>query len=100
MTVNLTRIISIKERIAKISDFKPDERDFILECINIALEETMKAPPAMPLDPLVERDQWLELFEFLKAQSIRHGMPAGEAEERAQTIVRKLIQAIGFRERR
>lgn len=38
--MNLTRIISIKERIAIDDLFKPDERDFILECINIAIEAT------------------------------------------------------------
>lgn len=35
--MNLTRIISIKERIAIDRQWKPDERDFILECINIAI---------------------------------------------------------------
>lgn len=34
--MNLTRIISIKERIA-LGDWKPDERDFILEAINMAV---------------------------------------------------------------
>lgn len=36
--MNLTRIISIKERIAVSAEFKPDERDFILDAINIAVE--------------------------------------------------------------
>lgn len=35
--MNLTRIISIKERIAISSEWKPDECDFILDCINIAI---------------------------------------------------------------
>lgn len=35
--MNLTRIISIKERIATSSELKPDERDFILKCINTTL---------------------------------------------------------------
>jgi hypothetical protein len=38
--MNLTRIIDIKERIAVSDQWKPDERDFILECINIAIEQT------------------------------------------------------------
>jgi hypothetical protein len=37
--MNLTRIIDIKERIAISNDWKPDERDFILECINTAVEK-------------------------------------------------------------
>jgi hypothetical protein len=32
--MNLTRIIDLKERIAISDAFKPDERNFILECIN------------------------------------------------------------------
>jgi hypothetical protein len=36
--MNLTRIIDIKERIALAETFKPDERDFILQCINAAIE--------------------------------------------------------------
>jgi len=36
--MNLTRIISIKERIAISSEWKPDERDFILEAINEGIE--------------------------------------------------------------
>jgi hypothetical protein len=36
--MNLTRIIDIKERIAISPEWKPEERDFILECINVAIE--------------------------------------------------------------
>jgi hypothetical protein len=36
--MNLTRIISIKERIAISPEWKPDERDFILESINEAIK--------------------------------------------------------------
>jgi hypothetical protein len=36
--MNLTRIIDIKERIAISTEWKPDERDFILECINVAID--------------------------------------------------------------
>jgi hypothetical protein len=37
--MNLTRIISIKERIATDPQWKPDERDFILDCINLAIRQ-------------------------------------------------------------
>lgn len=37
--MSLTRIISIKERIAMSSEWKPDERDFILDCINGAIRQ-------------------------------------------------------------
>jgi hypothetical protein len=36
--MNLTRIVDIKERIATAAEWKPEERDFILECINIAID--------------------------------------------------------------
>jgi hypothetical protein len=36
--MNLTRIIDIKERIAISSEWEPAERDFLLECINTAIE--------------------------------------------------------------
>jgi hypothetical protein len=36
--MNLTHIIDVKERIALSDAFKPDERDFMLECINAAIE--------------------------------------------------------------
>lgn len=35
--MNLTRIISIKERIAISEEFRPDERDFILQAINAVI---------------------------------------------------------------
>jgi len=37
--MNLTRIIDLKERIATSDAFKPDERDFLLECIVTAVSE-------------------------------------------------------------
>jgi len=37
--MNLTRIIDLKERIATSDAFKPDERDFLLECIVTAVGE-------------------------------------------------------------
>ena len=37
--MNLTRIIDLKERIATSDAFKPDERDFLLECIVSAVGE-------------------------------------------------------------
>jgi hypothetical protein len=46
-TVNLTRIIDIKERLAVSPEWEPDERDFILECVNIALEAQMRPPPVV-----------------------------------------------------
>jgi hypothetical protein len=42
--MNLTRIIDIKERIAISSEWKPEERDFILDCINTAIEAQRPAP--------------------------------------------------------
>lgn len=42
--MNLTRIISIKERIAISSEWKPNERDFILECINVAIKDARLRP--------------------------------------------------------
>jgi hypothetical protein len=36
--MNLAGIIGIKQQIAASRAFKPDERDFILECINLAIE--------------------------------------------------------------
>ena len=42
--MNLTRIISIKERVATSSEWKPDERDFILECINVAIKDARPRP--------------------------------------------------------
>jgi hypothetical protein len=44
--MNLTRIISIRERIATSSEWKPDERDFILESINTALVVTILVGPS------------------------------------------------------
>src|SRR4051812_30633505 len=42
--MNLTRIISIKERVAISSEWKPDERDFILECISVAIKNAKPRP--------------------------------------------------------
>jgi hypothetical protein len=36
--MNLTRIISIKEKLQSGQMLAPDERDFVLECINFAIE--------------------------------------------------------------
>ena len=36
--MNITRIVDIKERIAISDEWKPEERDFILDCINGAVE--------------------------------------------------------------
>ena len=52
--MNLTRIISIKERIAISPEFKPDERDFILEAINSVVERACSSdlgPGWMPNNP-------------------------------------------------
>ena len=49
--MNLTRIISIKERVAISSEWKPDEHDFILECINIAIKDA-KPRPDLSMDDL------------------------------------------------
>src|SRR5215471_7178066 len=47
--MNLTRIIDIKERIAISEAFKPDEREFMLECINEAIERR-RQPSRMSRD--------------------------------------------------
>jgi hypothetical protein len=49
--MNLTRIISIKERVAISSEWKPDERDFILECINVAIKDA-RPRPELSMDDL------------------------------------------------
>ena len=36
--MNITRIVDIKERIATSDEWKPEERDFILDCINGVVE--------------------------------------------------------------
>jgi hypothetical protein len=36
--MNIARIVDIKERIAISDEWKPEERDFILDCINGAVE--------------------------------------------------------------
>jgi hypothetical protein len=42
-TMNLNRVISIKERVAISDQWTPDERDFILECINEAVAAHARA---------------------------------------------------------
>jgi hypothetical protein len=49
--MNLTRIIDIKERIAISDLFAPDERDFILECINTSIARQMREGGAVKHDP-------------------------------------------------
>lgn len=39
--MNLTHIIDLKERIATSIAFSPEERDFLLECISVAVGHEM-----------------------------------------------------------
>lgn len=41
--MNLTAIVHLKEKIAISEAFTPQERDFILEAINVAIEVTIKS---------------------------------------------------------
>jgi hypothetical protein len=50
-TVNLTRVVDIKERIATAAEWKPEERDFLLECINIAIDAAHVPVPAVAQAP-------------------------------------------------
>lgn len=63
--MNLTRIISIKERIATSDALKPDERDFVLECINEAIETTMAE--AVARDRLAAERNYLGRIEAIWA---------------------------------
>jgi hypothetical protein len=74
--MNLTRIIGIKERIAISTEWKPDERDFILECINMAIEAPIR-PDAVavhaPPNYLGRIDQ---IWAFLSVDEGGEGMVA------------------------
>jgi len=64
--MNLTRIIEIKEQIAASTEFKPDECDFILECLNLAVEveraRSALDPPTTELGSSGSVDQTRELL--------------------------------------
>jgi hypothetical protein len=49
--MNLTRLIDIKERIAISDEWKPEERDFILGCINEAVEARRPAAAVLHAPP-------------------------------------------------
>jgi hypothetical protein len=74
--MNLTRIIDIKERIAISTVWKPDERDFILECINIAIEA--QAPRvAVAISPPNYMGRIDQIWAFLSLDDGGEGVVAG-----------------------
>jgi len=57
----------------------------------------MKHGPASPMDPRLEMEVWLALFEKRKAEMIAGGMTAADADEAACTEIRRRIREEGFR---
>lgn len=57
-----------------------------------------KHGPASPIDPRVEMQMWLDLFEQRKLELIEGGMTAADADDAACTEIRRRIREEGFRE--
>jgi hypothetical protein len=86
--MNLTRIIDIKERIALSPEWKPDERDFILECINVAIEAQRPGPAPVavahaPPNYLGRIDQ---IWAFLSLDDGGEGVVAAPIGPGAMTV--------------
>ena len=68
-TMNLTRIVAIKEQIAASMEFKPDDRAFVLECINLAIEiehgRSTPDPLAIELESSASANQTEELVRTI-----------------------------------
>jgi hypothetical protein len=82
--MNLTRIISIKERVAISSEWKPDERDFILECINAAIKDARSRPD------LSMEDLRVAVIALRKAAQSSHPEMAARERELAYRIAQHI----------
>src|SRR3954469_19938836 len=85
--MNLTRIISIKERVAISSEWKPDERDFILECISVAIKN------AKPRPDLSMEDFRITVIALRKAAHTSHPDLAARERDIAYRIARLIPPA-------
>lgn len=69
-------IIDVKERIAISPEWQPAERDFILECINIAIEAQIP-PVAVAVSPPNYMGRIDQIWAFLSIDDGGEGVVAG-----------------------